>query len=143
VRLWLARGCIAIVFFANVQCAVAFIASPDFFAPSYELTGAVGAFTIQAIGVLFLMWNVPYAVALWHPFKHRLSLWEAVAMQAIGVIGETILMVSLPEGHRELQSSMERFVLFDGTGLGLLLVAAWIAYQEGKRSKGALSNRRL
>ena len=118
-RLWLSRGCIAFVFFANVQCAVAFIVSPGAFAPSYELSGAVGMATIQAIGVLFLMWNVPYAVALWHPVRHRLSLWEAIIMQAIGVSGESLLLISLPGGHEVLQSSIERFILFDGMGLVL------------------------
>jgi len=127
VRLWLSRGCIAIVFFANVQCALAFIAFPRVYAPSYELTGSVGAFTIQAIGVLFLMWNVPYAVALWHPVRHHLSLWEAVAMQAIGVMGESVLLASLPGGHLVLRTSLERFVIFDGSGLLLLLAAVWVS----------------
>jgi hypothetical protein len=135
-RIWLARGCIAIVFFANVQCAVAFIVSPKTFAPSYELAGVVGAATIQAIGVLFLMWNVPYAVALWHPVRRRISLWEALGMQAIGVIGESILLASLPDGHPVLHSSLERFILFDGSGLLLLIAAVWFCYQEHRQVKG-------
>jgi hypothetical protein len=32
------------------------------------------------------MWNVPYAVAFWDPVSHRLSLLEAIAMQAIGLL---------------------------------------------------------
>lgn len=129
-RIWLARACIAIVFIANVQCAIAFIAAPDSFASAYELSGVVGTATIQAIGVLFLMWNVPYAVALWHPVRHRLSLWEAVGMQAIGVTGESILTVSLPVGHPVLYSNLVRFILFDGSGLVLLLVAVWFCNQQ-------------
>jgi hypothetical protein len=140
VRLWLSRGCIAIVFIANVQCAVSFIASPEAFAPSYELTGTVGVVMIQAIGVLFLMWNVPYAVALWHPARHRLSLWEAVCMQAIGVIGESIILASLPESHDVLRSSIARFVWFDGLGFALLLTAVWFVYKL-RWVKGELPNR--
>ncbi len=47
------------------------------------------------MGVLFLMWNVPYAVALWHPLRHRISLYEALAMQAIGLLGESLIYLSL------------------------------------------------
>jgi hypothetical protein len=144
-RIWLARGCIAIVFFANVQCAVAFIVSPQTFAPSYELAGVVGATTIQAIGVLFLMWNVPYAVALWHPVRRRISLWEAVGMQAIGVIGEAILLATLPDGHPVLHSAFQRFIWFDGAGLFLLVVAsilvAWFFHLSGESGPIIGSNR--
>lgn len=126
--LWISRGCIAIVFLANVQCAVAFIILPDSYVPQYELTDTAGIATIQAIGILFLMWNVPYAVALWHPIRHRTSLWEAVIMQAIGVIGESIILVSLPESRVVLRSSIERFLWFDGLGLVLLLLAIKMVY---------------
>jgi hypothetical protein len=141
-RLWLSRGCIAIVFLANVQCAVAFILSPVTFTSSYELSGVVGTATIQAIGVLFLMWNIPYAVALWHPLRHRLSLWEAVAMQAIGVIGESIIKVTLPGSHQVLHSSLERFIWFDGLGVLLLLLAVWFSRSEHKQVRGEPSNRK-
>jgi len=132
VRLWLARGCIAVVFFANVQCAIAFLLAPEVFSPSYELTGVVGSATVQAMGVLFLMWNVPYVVALWHPYHHRISLWEAVSMQAIGVIGESIILASLPESRAVLRTSIERFVWFDGLGLAFLLIAVWLIYKRGR-----------
>jgi hypothetical protein len=125
-RLWLSRACIAVVFLANVQCALAFIVWPKTFAPAYELTGEVGAATIQAIGVLFLMWNVPYAVALWHPVRQRRSLWEAVVMQAIGVVGELILTATLPPGHPVLHAAMLSFIGFDGFGFLLLAAAVWI-----------------
>jgi hypothetical protein len=140
VRVWLARGCIAIVFFANLQCAIAFIASPEAFAPSYELSGVIGNTTIQAIGVLFLMWNVPYAVALWHPVRYRISLAEAVVMQAIGVVGESILLNSLPGGYPVLRLSLRRFVVFDATGLLLLIFAAWVVFRKGKLVRGGSPN---
>ena len=43
-------------------------------------------------------------------------------MQAIGLIGETVLLVLLPTGHATLNSTVQRFILFDGIGLLLLLM---------------------
>jgi hypothetical protein len=132
-RLWFARICIGLVFFANVQCALAFLWVPQDYASSFELEGVIGDVVVRALGVLFLMWNVPYAVALWHPVRHRLSLWEAFAMQAIGVVGETLIFGSLPAGHVVLHSSIERYILFDGAGLALLLVAVWLTKIKGNQ----------
>src|SRR5512137_977255 len=92
-RNWAARGLIGLVFFFNVQCALLFLAVPQAYAPSFELSGPVGEGMLRGLGILFLMWNVPYAVALWNPHAHRTSLYEAIAMQAIGVLGETILLL--------------------------------------------------
>lgn len=119
---------IGIVFLWNVQCALAFLLWPARYAPGFELAGAPGAAAIQGIGVLFLMWNVPYAVALWNPFRHRLSMWEAVVMQALGLLGESIIYLNLPAGHAIAQASLARFILFDGLGLLALLLAAWFVY---------------
>jgi len=44
------------------------------------------------------MWNVPYLVALWNPRRNRVSLWEALVMQVVGVIGESIILFSIPAG---------------------------------------------
>jgi CO dehydrogenase/acetyl-CoA synthase delta subunit len=72
------------------------------------------------------MWNLPYAVALWNPARQRTSLYEAVAMQAIGVVGETLLMLIFPAGHAAIRAAIGRFIVFDGSGLGLLVIAAWL-----------------
>ena len=66
--------------------------APATFAPGFELGGAAGAAAVRGMGVLFLMWNVPYAVALWHPVRYRMSLYEAITMQAIGLIGESLIL---------------------------------------------------
>ncbi len=124
VRLWAARLCVGAVLFANVQCAVAFWLSPDNYAPMFELAGAAGEAAIRGIAVLFLMWNVPYGVALWHPRRYRLALWQAVAMQALGVAGETLIWWQLPAAHEVLRGSLIRFIVFDGGGLVALCVAA-------------------
>jgi hypothetical protein len=72
------------------------------------------------------MWNVPYVVALINPVKHRVSLYEAIAMQGIGLIGESFILWGLPEKYFILQESTWRFILFDGAGLAALIIAAGI-----------------
>lgn len=121
---WISKGLIAVVVFLNLQAAVLFLLHPADYAPGFELGGAAGEAMIQGVGLLFVMWNIPYLVALSDPIRHRVSLLEAIGMQAIGVIGETILWCLLPEGHVLLSSSVTRFVLFDAGDL-LLLLGAW------------------
>ena len=122
--LWLARLLIGLVLFINVQSALVFFIRPTGFAPAYELSGVSGIAAIRGFAVLFLMWNVPYAVALINPLKFRVSLYEAIAMQSIGLVGESIIVWGLPAGHEVLQASLLRFILFDGAGLLALIVAA-------------------
>ncbi len=123
-RLWVARACVGGVLFANVQCAVAFWLAPAGYASMFELAGAAGEAAIKGIAVLFLMWNVPYGVALWHPRRHRLALWQAVAMQALGVAGETLIWWQLPAAPVVLRGSLLRFMVFDAGGLAALCAAA-------------------
>jgi hypothetical protein len=126
-RLLLARLAIALVLLWNIQCAFAFLLWPTRFTAGFELSGAPGAAALRGVGVLFLMWNIPYAVALWHPVRYRISLYEATAMQAIGLLGETFIWLSQPPAHFMLRASLLRFIAFDGAGLGLLLLAIWLA----------------
>jgi hypothetical protein len=109
-----------------MQCAVRFIFHPELFSPGFELSGMPGAAAVRGMGVLFLMWNVPYIVALIHPRRHRISLYEAIAMQAIGLAGETLILRSLPETHPVARQSVMCFILFDAGGLAALCLAAWI-----------------
>ena len=44
-------------------------------------------------------------------------------MQAVGVLGESLLLLNLEPGHALLRQSLGRFILFDAVGLGLLLMA--------------------
>ena len=85
--------------FFNIQCAVLFLWKPEVFAPSFELAEAPGIAMVRGLGLLFLMWNVPYAVALSNPQKHRISLYEAIAMQTIALVGETFIYLTLPATH--------------------------------------------
>ena len=114
-RLWLSRLLIAIVTGWNLQAALVFILWPERFMHGFELTG-----------ILFVMWNVPYLVALWNPSKYRLVLGIAIVMQLVGLVGESFILFTLPEGHALLSTSVLRFIIFDGSGLALLMAAFWI-----------------
>jgi hypothetical protein len=123
ITLWTSRILIGIVTFFNLQCAFLFLFRAADYTPGFELSGAVGNAMVQGMGLLFVMWNVPYVVALIHPLNQRISLIEAVIMQGIGVVGETLLLLTLPEVHPVLASSVTRFIIFDGSGFILLFVA--------------------
>ena len=124
--LTLARILIGSVTFFNLQCAFAFLVSPASYAPAFEVSGLPGASLVSALGILFLMWNVPYLFALAHPVRQRTSLIQAVIMQAIGLIGESILYFNTPAVHALLRQTALRFILFDGVGLVLLTGALWL-----------------
>lgn len=124
--MWAARLLIGLVLTWNVQCAILFLWSPQAFAPGFELSGVAGEGMLRGIGILFLMWNVPYAVALLNPLRFHVSMYEAIAMQAIGLLGESTLLLALPAGHMALRSSVLRFITYDGVGLAALILAAWI-----------------
>ncbi len=119
----IARLLIAIVLVWNVQCALAFIIAPDAYAPGFELAGAPGSAAVRGMGVLFLMWNVPYAVAFSHPLRRHVSLYEALAMQTIGLLGESFIYATLPAAHAAARGSIARFIGFDGAGVVLLALA--------------------
>ena len=126
-RVWAARFLIAVVVAWNLECALVFWFNPGIFAPGFELAGIPGAAAVRGFAVLFVMWNIPYLVALWHPQRHRLSLWEALAMQAVGVIGESFILFSLPAGQAILHASLLRFITFDASGVVALLGAVLLA----------------
>jgi len=128
-REWIAQGLIAIVVFFNLDAAFSFMFRPDLYAPGFEISGIPGRAVTQGMGLLFLMWNVPYLFALVRPVKHFISLIEAVLMQAIGVFGETILLLNLPGSHPLITSTTQRFIIFDGGGLILLIIALIITRQ--------------
>ncbi len=123
-RLNLARGLIGVVILFNLQAALVFLLWPQNYISAFELEGIVGETMLRGLGVLFLMWNVPYAVAMWNPIRHRISLYEALAMQTIGLVGESIIYAALPEIHNLMRASILRFIAFDALGLLLLITAA-------------------
>lgn len=123
----MATALIGFVLFFNTQAGIDFFLFPQHHAYAYELIGTPGEVAIAGFGILFLMWNVPYFFALWNPTRHRLSLIQAVIMQSIGVIGESIILTRIPSGeHSLLQESVWRFIIFDSAGLLLLILALLI-----------------
>ena len=126
-RIWAARLLIAVVMGWNLECALVFWLNPGVFAPGFELSGIPGAAAVRGFAVLFVMWNIPYLVALWHPQRFRVSLREALVMQAVGVIGESLILFSLPAGHVILHTSLLRFITFDAAGVLCLIGAGWFA----------------
>ena len=125
-RLWLARFLIALVTIWNLQAALVFILWPEHYAPGFELTGVPGAAAVRGTGILFVMWNVPYLIALWNPSKYRFAVGMALVMQFLGLVGEGLILFTLPDGHALLSESITRFIIFDGSGLILLMGAFWI-----------------
>lgn len=123
IRTAIARFLIAIVIFFNLECALAFLIKPELYRGSFELVGVPGEIMVMSLGILFIMWNVPYLFALLSPSRYRISLIEALLMQTIGLFGETILLVRLPAGHATLRDTALRFILFDSFGLAALAIA--------------------
>jgi hypothetical protein len=133
-KTWIARVLIGLVLLDNLQAAVIFLVLPSRISPSFELNGVASNAAIQGIGLLFLMWCVPYFVAALDPGKHKISFIESIIMQVIALIGEFILLVLLPTKLPILTSSVQRFILFDGIGLLFLLFAAavlWFPRKSG------------
>jgi hypothetical protein len=122
-RLLVARCCIGLVLFINLNCAVRFLANPQIYKIGFELTGTPGNAMVQGMGLLFIMWNVPYVFALLQPVKNRISMIESLIMQLIGVLGETFFISHLPGLHPNLHTTINRFILFDGAGFVILLFA--------------------
>lgn len=123
---WTTRIFIAIVLLINLLCAVEFILKPSEYMGSYELSGEVGRVVMIGYGILFLMWQVPYFFAFYSPKLHKVSLIQAILMQGIGLIGESLLFRTIPMENPVLRGSILRFIWFDGGGLVFLILALMI-----------------
>ena len=122
---WLARIAFAAVFVVNAQCALSFILAPEAFVGAYELAdaGVAGEAAIRGIGIAFLMWNATYPAFIVSPSRFHALGWVILAQQAIGLVGESLLLAGLPAGHDALAASVTRFIAFDGAGLALMAIA--------------------
>jgi len=123
-KLTLARVLICVVLFFNLQSAAVFIARPAAYIDGFGLEGLAGAQMVRGMGVLFVMWNVPYIFALLNPAWNRISLIEAIVMQAIGLAGETLILLLGGPNSGQITATIKRFIVFDGVGLLLLVTAA-------------------
>jgi len=59
------------------------------YAAAFEMNGGIGDAMMRSLGVLFIMLNGLYVVAVWNPDRYRIALYIAISMQAIGVVGES------------------------------------------------------
>ena len=129
-RLAIARLMIGLVLFFNVQCGLVFLVFPQNFAGNFELNGLPGQAMVQTLGLLFIMWNVPYAAALIQPIRNRNSHLQAILMQAIGLAGEIWMLLGLTAGHDTLRITALRFIWFDSFGLLALSGSFWLLRPE-------------
>lgn len=132
---WTVRVAYTIVFIINVMCALQFALTPQDFAAAYELNGVAGEAAVRGLGIAFLMWNATYPAFIVAPQRFRVLGWVVLAQQAIGLVGESLLLAGLPAGHDVLASSVLRFIAFDGGGL--VLMAAAFAYFLVSHRRGA------
>lgn len=140
-KVWIARVLVGIVLFWNLQASIQFMLKPELLTRGFQLEGIPGRAAGSGYGILFLMWQVPYFFALAHPVRFKISLWQALIMQAIGVIGESILFATIPVDYLPLRDSIIRFIIFDGTGVLILAVALLIIrFQSSKKQVIASSN---
>ncbi|MDK2981626.1 MAG: hypothetical protein PWQ55_1973 [Chloroflexota bacterium] len=131
-KLWLSRLLIGAVLFFNLQCAIVFLANPAAYMAGFGLSGEAGAGMLRGMGLLFVMWNVPYVFALLDPRKYRVSLVEAQLMQVIGLLGETWILLSAETQNPLITATVTRFIVFDGSGLLLLGIAFVLTNKKGK-----------
>ena len=129
-RLWLARLLILVVTAWNLQAALVFMLWPQVFTPGFMLSGIPGETAVRGVGVLFVMWNIPYLVAIWQPARYRLALQLALAMQVTGVVGEALIFLGVPAEYAVLRSSLSRFIAFDAAGILLLAGALLLVRKE-------------
>lgn len=126
---------ISIVFVLNIQAGIDFYFNPHKFTAAYELTGIPGEISVAGVGLLFIMWNIPYFFALYNPIKFKISLIQANIMQMVGVIGEIALLFRFShEQHPQLTNSLLRFIIFDSVGLLLLFLALLLICFNKKNS---------
>ncbi|HAM14572.1 MAG TPA: hypothetical protein DCP91_01635 [Eggerthellaceae bacterium] len=134
---WAVRIAFAAVFAINVQCAVSFALWPGDFAAAYELQGVAGQAAVRGLGISFLMWNTTYPAFIAAPDRFRVLGWVILAQQAVGLVGESLLLATLPLGHEVLAASVLRFIAFDAAGL-VAMGATWLVAHY--RSRAACKN---
>ena len=137
--LWLARGAIGCVFALNVSCALFFLLQPDRYAGAFELGGLPGTVVVQSFGILFLTWNSTYPVVLKEPFKQQTLFSIILIPQVIGLAGETCLWLRLPAGHAIFLHSGQRFIVFDGAGLMVMLTVYLLLHGRSPGSRSGVT----
>jgi hypothetical protein len=138
--LWLARAALTAVLVANMSAAIPYLIRPADYTAAYELSGVPGKVAVRGFGLLYLMWAVPFVPAILHPARHRVAFACVLAMQVIGLVGESLMLAALPTGHAALRATGLRFVAFDGAGLVVLLIAYGLLHIAHRRSPHGTRN---
>lgn len=123
--IWTSRCAVGFVLAVNIACALSFIFKPEAYSAGFEISGLPGKVVIQAFGILFLMWNATYPPVVAHPDTQRTLFAVILIQQAIGIVGETWIWLTLPSGHSALHATGLRFILFDGIGFVVMGAAYW------------------
>ena len=127
--LWAARVAVAVVCVSNLSAAIPFVLHPEAYAPGFEAAGFGGAALVRSLGLAFLMWQVAFVPVIWNP-RLRACFLVILAMQVVGLAGETWAVLAMPAGHEALRATAQRFIAFDAAGLVLLALAyaaVWVA----------------
>ena len=131
------RLLIAIVLIWNVQCAITFLLQPHLYAPGFQLSqDLIGITVIRSLGLLFLMWNVPYLFAFVHPLRWKILPLVILVQQFTAVIGELWILSTL-SSETQILNSIRKFVYFDFGGL-ILLSLAFILTRRKPTQKGEI-----
>jgi hypothetical protein len=117
---WVARVGVGIVCTWNLTAVIPFIVAPARYSASFEVAGVGGEVLVRGLGILFLMWQVPFAPVILNPTRYCVCLICLLVMQVIGLAGESWMMTQLPAGHAALRATGWRFIAFDGAGLVIL-----------------------
>jgi hypothetical protein len=120
--IWFVRLAVSTVLVINLSAALAYLVMPERFVSGYELEGEVGRVVVQGFGILFLMWNVTYPPVIVNPVRARNLFIVVLLQQAIALVGESLLLISVPIGYAALIRTGMRFIVFDGAGLLLMTV---------------------
>lgn len=127
----LSRILLGVVIIFNLECALEFIVRPANYITSFDLSGSAGMAVIRSIGILFIMWNIPYMIGVINPTKHFICLLCALIMQGIGVIGESWVYLTIPD-LVNTRLSISRFILFDFIGFIFILIATILIRKQIK-----------
>lgn len=134
---WLIRIQIILVFGWNLQCAILFLLQPQVYAPAFELSpDSIGVTVIRSLGLLFLMWNVPYAFAAIQPLRWKILPLVILIQQFVAVMGE-IWILSTLSSEVQIKSSILKFVYFDFSGL-VLLTLVYILILRNPTQRGEI-----
>ena len=130
--LWFARAAVTLVCTWNLTAALPFVFNPAGYLHSFELAGGgIGAEAlVRGLGIAFLMWQIPFLPVIWHPGRGRTCFLCVLGMQLVGLLGESVMMATLPAGHAPLRATGWRFILFDGAGLLLMGLAYGVLWRQ-------------